>query len=233
MRGTRLRIAGTLAAAASVFSAPLLAQAAVLQNDGWSSGQPAFFQSGFVAGEIGAVRLVPTIACPCRVEKVSLLFGGSTATQTVSIQFWDDPGGSDAPGTPLGVPFDVALTGANDVLHEVTLVGDVFVNGPFRVGIEFQHDGLPSIARDADGTIDSSSNFICVDLVASECVWFRSSDFGVTGDWVIRATIVPEPGPAGLFAGLALLALLARTPRRTPPYFGANSRWSSRSPRMM
>jgi hypothetical protein len=127
----------------------------------------------------------------------------------VSIQFWDDPGSSNDPGAPIGLPFDVSLTGADDVLHEVTLGDDVVVNGPFRVGIEFFHDGPPSIARDTDGTITSDRNFICANFGA-ECVWFRSSTFGVAGDWVIRATIVPEPGQTGLFAGLVLIAGLAR-----------------------
>ena len=58
-------------------------------------------------------------------RKVSLLFGGATSTQMVSIQFWDDPGGSNDPGAPIGLPFDVSLTGADDVLHEVTLGDDV------------------------------------------------------------------------------------------------------------
>jgi hypothetical protein len=222
MRRALIRIAWALAVFEAACVDPVLAQTEELQNDGWSSGQGAAFQGGFASGEIGAVRLVPTIACPCLVEKVSLLFGGATSTQMVSIQFWDDPGTTNDPGAPIGLPFDVSLTGADDVLHEVTLGDDVLVNGPFRVGIEFFHDGPPSIARDADGTITSDRNFICANLGA-ECVWFRSNTFGVTGDWVIRATIVPEPGRTGLLAGIVLVAVLARTPARrseprtTPP----------------
>ena len=203
-------IAWTLAVAEAVCADPVLAQVEELQNDAWSSGQGAAFQGGFAAGEIGAVRLVPTIACPCQVEKVSLLFGGATSTKTISIHFWDDPGGSNDPGVPIGLPFDINLTGADNVLHEITLGDDVFVNGPFRVGIEFSHDGPPSIARDADGTITADRNFVCANFGA-ECLWFRSNTFGVTGDWVIRATVVPEPGLSGLLAGLAFVAVLARS----------------------
>jgi hypothetical protein len=213
MRGVLIRIAWALAVAEAICVEPILAQVEELQNDGWSSGQGAAFQGGFATEEIGAVRLVPTIACPCQVEKVSLLFGGATSTKMVSIQFWDDPGSSNDPGAPIGLPFDVSLTGANDVLHEVTLGDDAVVNGPFRVGIEFFHDGLPSIARDSDGTITSDRNFVCANLGA-ECVWFPSSTLGVTGDWVIRATIVPEPGQTGLLAGLVLIAVLARARAR-------------------
>ena len=50
----------------------------VLQNDGFTSGAQVVFQAGFVANEIAAARFVPTIACPCVVDKVTLLFGGTT-----------------------------------------------------------------------------------------------------------------------------------------------------------
>ncbi len=138
------------------------------------------------------MRLVPTIACPCQVEKVSLLFGGATSTQMVSIQFWDDPGSSNDPGAPIGLPFDVSPTGADDVLHEVTLGDDVVVNGPFRVGIEFFHDGPPSIARDTDGTITSDRNFICANLGA-ECVDFAAahSALPATGSSAPRSSQSP------------------------------------------
>jgi hypothetical protein len=184
------------------------AQSEELQNDGWSSGEAAFFQAGFQTGEIGAVRLVPTIACPCEVEKVTLLFGGDPSTKMVAVQFWEDPGDTDDPGAPIGLPFDVELTGDDDQLHEVVLGDSVVVNGPFRVGIEFFHDGLPSIARDDDGTIAEDRNFICANF-GGECVWVRSSLFGVSGDWIVRATIVPEPGGAALVAGVGFLGLLA------------------------
>jgi hypothetical protein len=191
---------------AALGSATSRAPSEELQNDGWSSGQTAAFQSGFVTGEIGAVRLVPTVACPCQVEKITLLFGGAPSTQMVAVQFWDDPGTSDDPGAPIGLPFDVDLTGDDNQLHEVALGDSVVVNGPFRVGIEFFHDGLPSIARDTDG-IASDRNFICANF-GGECVWFRSSALGVSGDWIIRATILPEPSVAALVAGVGFLGLL-------------------------
>jgi len=213
MRRTSTRVAWALAVAWTLGSSPSRAQSEDLQNDGWSSGQSVAFQSGFASGEIGAVRLVPTIACPCEVENVTLLFGGAGSTQMVTVHFWNDSGTSNDPGAPIGLPFDVSLTGQDDQLHELTFGGSVIVNGPFRVGIEFSHNGLPSIARDTDGTIASDRNFICASF-GEECLWFRSSDFGVSGDWIIRATILPEPGRAALVAGVGFLALLARARRR-------------------
>ncbi len=209
-----MRIAPNPVALALVLAATMCsdsrARSEELQNDGWSSGATAFFQGGFETGEIGAVRLVPAIACPCEVEKITLLFGGDPPPQMpqmVGVHFWDDPGDFDDPGAPIGLPFDVDLTGNDNQLHEVSF-SDVVVNGPFRVGIEFFHDGPPSIARDDDGTIASDRNFICANF-AGECVWVRSSALGVSGDWIIRATIVPEPGGGALVAGVGLLGLLA------------------------
>ncbi len=49
------------------------AAAELLRNDGWETEESAAFQGGFVSGEIGAARLVPTEACPCNLETVELL----------------------------------------------------------------------------------------------------------------------------------------------------------------
>jgi hypothetical protein len=64
------------------------------------------------------------------------------------------------PGTQL-YQGDDTLTGSDDAFSVIDLTAsNVFVSGSFRVGIEFQHDGVPSIARDDDGTIRTTRNFI-------------------------------------------------------------------------
>ena len=64
---------------------------------------------------------------------------------------WDDTGGTSLPGAMI-FEGDFELVGSNTAMHELGLAGEnVFVPAQFRVGIEFQHKGLPSIARDADG----------------------------------------------------------------------------------
>ena len=75
-----------------MFPAP--ATATELVNDGWSDGQAAVFQGGFVTGEIGASRFVPAGPCPCFVKEVSLLYGGAGLTRTVRLNFWEDGAGS-------------------------------------------------------------------------------------------------------------------------------------------
>ena len=150
-----------------LLGAKVAAQTEELRNDGFETGQPVGFQDGFVQHEIGAVRLVPTLSCPCRVENVSLLFGGAGSTLPVLLHIWDDAAGNAQPGTPL-YEDSFQLTGVSNALQVIDpSPTDVIVNGPFRVGIEFTHAGLPSIARDGDGDIDADSNFIRADLPRS------------------------------------------------------------------
>jgi len=156
-----------------------------LVNDGWSDGQSAVFQAGFITGEIGAARFTPAGPCPCFVKQITFLYGGAVATRTIRLHVWEDGAGTPTPGLEISAG-DYELTGANDALQLVDIsASGIFVNGPFRVGIEFLDDGLPAIARDDDGNIQADTNYI----FASGLGWFESSLLGLTGDWIIRATI--------------------------------------------
>lgn len=222
---------------ALLVSAPLLCPEAAgavqeeLRNDGFETGQPVNFQAGFLEGEIGAVRLTPTQACPCSVENVLLLFGGSADTVPIVLHIWDDADGNLDPG-PLLYLDSFSLTASNSALQLIDLsAANVVVSGPFRVGVEFTHAGLPSIASDADGSIAVDENFILADLSPLGFFWFRSSDFALTGDWVIRATIdVPEPSsPALLISGVVvLMALRQLRDRRRRPSPGVSLRQTAR-----
>lgn len=171
--------------------------AEILQLDGWSSGQVAVFQGGFENGETAAVRLAPTGPCPCQVDEVRFLFGGAGTTHDVTIRIWDDSALTDTPGAELH-SVTIPVTGTNDFMQSVDLrAAGVMVNGPFRVGLEFSHDGYPSVARDADNTIDFVSNFIRL----AGGSWFQSWLLGLTGDWIIRAVVDGGPvGPGTLLA---------------------------------
>jgi len=164
---------------------PISLAATELINDGWSDGQAAVFQGGFVSGEIGASRFTPAGPCPCAVTAVTLLYGGSGLTRNVRLHIWEDGGLTASPGPEIFAS-DFQLTGANDALQLINLEQyGVFVNGPFRIGIEFYEDGYPAIARDADLSILPDTNFI----LASGLIWIESSLLGLTGDWIIRATV--------------------------------------------
>jgi MYXO-CTERM domain-containing protein len=181
--------------AALAVALPATAFAQELRNDGFETGSTAGFQGGFVAGEIAAVSLVP----PQQVQvlAVRFLFGGAAGTRTVTVRIWDDLAATTAPGVML-FEGDFQVVGSNDAIHEVDLSAmNVQVPGRFRVGIVFQHAGLPSVARDADGTIAADRNFIYADA-GTGFQWFRSQTLGLTGDWIIRAVVsggaMPDAG---------------------------------------
>lgn len=164
-----------------------------LKNDSFQSGDPGYYQSGFVSGEIGASRFVAPE--PDRqLLRIVLLFGDTQVQKQVAITVWDDSAGTDAPGAVLFSGL-YQLTGAATAFQVLDLAANnLVVPQTFRVGIAFQHDGLPSIARDNDGTIAADRNFIYAKLVNS-FQWRRASMLGVTGDWVIRAQISATTGP--------------------------------------
>jgi hypothetical protein len=191
MTGSAIRSGFTVAALLLLASAAAAQQE--LRNDGWSSGQAAAFQQGFVAGEIAAVRLVPSGACPCPVSRVRFLFGGAPDIQTVTLRIWDDAAGTAAPGPEL-FSDEFEIGGIDEALLEIDLAGrGVSVDGPFRVGIEFHHAGLPSVARDADGSLTPGRNFILADGFG----WVDAGLFLVPGDWIIRAVVGDLPAADG------------------------------------
>lgn len=176
------------AAGAVLTSLAASATPQTLQNDGFVDGAPASFQAGFITTEIGAARFVPTIACPCVIESVTVLFGGNTESRLMGVLIWDDPGSTPAPGDLL-FSGEATLTGSTVAFNEIDLsLAPIIVNGPFRVGIEFGHDGLPGLATDLDGSIDANANFIFADIGGFN-FWFPSSTLGVAGDFILRASI--------------------------------------------
>ena len=190
--------------AAIVALAAQAASAVELANDGYVDGGSAAFQVSFFGGEIAAVRLVPAQG-PVTVERVRFLFGGAAVARDVVLHIWDDSAETLTPGAELysGVH---SVIGFDTGLQEINLSGQsIVVPGPFRVGIEFVAAGLPSIARDDDGTVDASRNFVFV----SGPGWIGAQSAGLAGDWVIRAVVVPEPDGAAA-ASLVVLVWLAR-----------------------
>ncbi len=166
-----------------------------LQNDGFDGGSAAF-QSGFVEGEIAASVFDPPGPFPMPLTEILFLFGNTAAQSIIVLHIWDDAAGTANPGAELyNEAFQV--TGSASAFTSIDLsAANVQVNGPFRVGIEFTANGLPSVARDTDGTIDATKNFIR----ALGFGWIQSNLLGLTGDWIIRA-VVDDPsataaGPA-------------------------------------
>ena len=154
-----------------------------LQNDDFTSGGTAAFQSGFITGEAAAVRLGPQ-SLAFTVRKVVLLFGGDTTTNTVTLTVYQD-GGTLAPGSVLHSA-DYALTGSNAAFREIDLTSQnihVAASQAIRVAVWFQHDGLPAAATD-DARI-ASRNLI----YAIPGGWSTAESFLLPGDFIIRAEI--------------------------------------------
>ncbi|MBI5487948.1 MAG: hypothetical protein HY905_11495 [Deltaproteobacteria bacterium] len=183
---------GLLLAGALVLSLGRVAGAeTTLTNDGFGTGGTAGFQSGFVTGEAAASRFVPE--APTQLLRIQFLFGGGgdATPRNVTIHVWDDAAGTDDPGSELYVN-EFTVTPSDEALQEVdpTDGGAIDVTGPFRVGIEFQAGGLPSVARDDDGLDYPERNFID----ASGMGWVRSQALGLEGDWIIRAVVATPAG---------------------------------------
>jgi len=158
-----------------------------VRNDGFDPVDGAAFQGGFGEGEIAAASLV-TPCAPASLNAVRLLYGGADATRTVTIVIYDDTAATTLPGAPLGGS-DFQLTGNNTALSEIDLTGEaITLPARFRVGVQFQDTGLPSIGRDLDGTIDDAKNFVRVNDGGSG-QWVRSDDIGIHTDWIIRAVV--------------------------------------------
>ncbi|MFT7699501.1 MAG: hypothetical protein ACI8S7_001329, partial [Candidatus Krumholzibacteriia bacterium] len=162
-----------------------------LANDSWLDGGGASFQGGFVTGEIAASRFTPANTNPWSLDKIQFLFGGAATQQTVTLKIWDDSAGTLNPGSEI-YSADYLLTGG-DFLQEIDLTSaSLNVSEAFRVGLVFQHNSFPSVARDDDG-ITAARNFIMV----TAGTWSDSQSLGLTGDWVLRAVVsqasVPDP----------------------------------------
>lgn len=158
-----------------------------LQIDGYNSGDEVGFQAGFEPGEEGAVTLGP-VDETYTITKVEFLFGGTAGTRDIILNIYEDIGETDPGNLLYSAPY--GITASNTDLREINLSSQNITRtggGSIRVSIEMTASGLPSIARDDDGSINTTLNWI-----QSGGDWSPSANFGVTGDWVIRATVETE-----------------------------------------
>jgi hypothetical protein len=156
-----------------------------LKNDTFETGQAAGFQGGFVSGEIGASRFVAPDANRMLL-KVQLLYGPDGPQRTIRLNVYDDTAGTVAPGSIVYFG-DFQLTGSSSAMQEIPTTDMQFaLPQQFRIGIQFNDDGSPSIAGDKDGTRTAGKNFI----FAIPGGWMEPPfPASALGDWVIRPFI--------------------------------------------
>lgn len=168
--------------------------------DAFQDGGSASFQSGFGDGEGAAVKLsAPGDGYPFTILSLQFLFGddGTTAGEgfTVSARVYDDDGDSlladpGFPGTQLGEETGASILSSPDSVSEVAFQTPVSVaEGDVWVALFVTHDGAPGIARDAGGIVAGKN------ALYSGGGWLDSSDYGLTGDWILRA-VVDTPSTA-------------------------------------
>ena len=177
------------------------ASAEVYQNDGFEDNTAVGFQGGFVLDEQAAVCFSPPEEdFPLQLTAIRLIYGGGALGSTLAANFrvFGAGGNGSPPADMIHMFEDIELTSANDAMSELDITpAGITVNSSFCVSIESQHAGLPSIARDNDGTIDAGNNWIyAIDPISMEPLgWIQSALFGLEGDWIIR--VVGEPGSGG------------------------------------
>lgn len=192
----------TLLVAAAVSISPKVLAQTTYQNDGFVDGTAAGFQGGFVPGEIAAACFTPPAGdYPIRLQRMQFLFGGDRigATLFQTIKVWTR-GGDGAPPSNLVVSQEeIEITSANDAFSEFDLTQfSLLVTEPFCVGIEFSNAGLPSVARDDDGSnARPGNNWIYASDGLGGFAWNQSILFGVQGDWIIRVIGSPTGGGGG------------------------------------
>jgi len=172
------------------------AEIIVLQNDSWDLGENAYYQQGFIEGEIMAAKFTAEEdQYPYQMRKVRVLVGDGGpggAYGAFVLHIWEDNGGTTDPGDLLVYHDSYQLTAG--YLNEIDLdplMPPEIASGSVRVGLQFILDPPPSFYRDDDG-IHLETNYI----FAAGFGWRYSEFFGLTGDWILRLEIeTGAPGP--------------------------------------
>jgi MYXO-CTERM domain-containing protein len=156
-----------------------------LKHDGFVDQGQATCQQGFAIGDEAAVSF--THDQDYSLLGVEFLFCGATTTEPVTVRIYRETGGA-VPGEMI-YEADYQITGAMDALSQINLASEglTFSAGEsFRFSLRLQHAGAPGLASDNDGNVVPDTSWIYDTLSSS---WSEASDFGVSGDWIMRATI--------------------------------------------
>jgi hypothetical protein len=166
----------------------------VLQNDSWTPVDSLVWQSWPGQSDCWAsVFAADQTQYPFEIVGAIAAIGNGDGVYAFEVAVWEvDPQGM--PTAELG-SLTVDIDGATSSLTEVDLTG--LGLAPIQNNDEFalvmchtEHMGAPSIAIDADGTVDASRNWVFQQAMGE---WVQSPDFfGIDGDFILRAVIMPQ-----------------------------------------
>jgi hypothetical protein len=202
-RSTALAI--TLAAApALLLSLTVVGGEIVVQNDSLGGGDTGAIQAGFDPGESAAAWL--TSPCDGDIVAVQILwlslFGGEPPSVEDSITIFA-AGSFPFPGATLEVLEAPVMTDGYlnefrylDEQQQIPISIPIQQGETFLVSFKFANDpdpfNGPSVVTDLDGCQYGKNG-----LYANGFGWTNSCDWGVSGDWVIRAVIDCQAADTG------------------------------------
>jgi hypothetical protein len=166
----------------------------VLQNDSWTPADALVWQDWPGVGDCWAsVFAADQSQAPFAIVGAIAAIGNGGGVQTLEVAVWE----VDNQGMPTaelgGRTFEV--DGGTTSLTEIDLSGlgldPIGGNDEFAlVMCHTEHMGAPSIAIDADGTVDASRNWVFQQAMGE---WVPSPEFfGIDGDFILRAVIMPQ-----------------------------------------
>lgn len=167
----------------------------VLQNDAWTPADALEWQSWANISDCWAsVFAADPSQYPFEIVGALVAVGNGDGVHTFEIGVWE----VDNQGMPTAALGNrtVDIDGGTTSLTEIELSG--LGVPPFAMNDEFalvmchtDHMGPPSIAIDADGTVDAGRNWVFQQAMGE---WVPSPDFfGIDGDFILRAVIMPQP----------------------------------------
>lgn len=147
-----------------------------------------------MAGECWGSTYVPEpTAYPFRVRGLQVLISGEMdgVTEAFEVGVWSVDE-QLRPQTQLGTAlaeFTAASDAFNSAEFDLLEIDDIIVDeGNFAISMCLSaHDGFPAIATDVDQELLTDRNWLF-----TGGAWTPSGDFGLTGNWIMRAIVEPQ-----------------------------------------
>ncbi|MCR9166010.1 MAG: hypothetical protein ACE37F_17110 [Nannocystaceae bacterium] len=166
----------------------------ILQNDAWIDNTATAVQGGFDAGECWASTYVPAPEhYPFRLESFQVLIAGDEedVTRPFEVSVWtvDDDLMPVTQMVNVTGEFTATSRAFNLAVFDTLAVPEIVIDeGNFAIAMCLaEHDGFPAIAADVGAEIVADRNWLY-----TGGAWGQSAGFGLAGNWIMRAVIVPQ-----------------------------------------